>query len=888
MKHVDLDRDMDVSDKSTHPTSSGSQIHRKQCFSSSIELHKIGLCRSVIESLAEPARAVIEAIDLAQNVEGELGLEFLENIPSILDYYSSELGISGSRRVTEATTQASPMRHGVDDLSCESFYKLKKNENVEAVPVAGTVPTAPQDQASGVVGGPTAIDVSLPLDSLASSAIVKTTAEGGVSVAHSPCAYDLSGSVPWANYTTDSYMPLSVNDVRYHRVHLCSGNIDRPGSSVWKVLAPKQTSTPPVSVPRDGSCPFRNSAQLSLRDKSGEIILIEWVEQFPLLMHFHGMSGTLLRYFHNGGAASSSDSMGHGIKLDPATEFIPRVFGGSAIKLMPGDSSCPSVFESSLLRAPIVRHQPSKTDFLLVRSKSCPNAVLHPIRHLYVTGQAEPLYRVDVPVVPRLNQCLSARVLLECRRFWLKAKQLPNMDFAVRMFIGERRSLLSRYLADSVKEIQLKPSLSLSAPLSPEEACVINSMKEGVRRLAERGIERIFAISPMRIRNYVRDIEVFERSMPASSRTPRIAHLCAQLENEMRLSTWNLTNDYWDVMTGKRGAMFQFSPLGDPSGGRGEGISFRKVLKSDSSTSLSVIGGRASTTMEIDEIRSKSKKELIHELEKLNVPERVWKAMSRWQLMRQLALLLGLEDDSEERLAPWKRKALHGEKIMEAWKKQMKALNDAEPPEASHDELIKAAQAYKQYGLSDAAISGNATPIETPQDSGSGSSDDNEEHENLLESLLLDIQPTPEVEQSAKSLSKITRLEIVSAGRTKSTGNPWSQVTYVYGKKNIALYRKWKELEEESSEFPVPPQPNGWQDKVEMTLKVHRKFQRMIKQAAEAGRAIPDCKRCGACHLFGHDQSYEGCPVYVMDMNATGGAPQRKKRNIQEQSPIYD
>jgi hypothetical protein len=476
------------------------------------------------------------------------------------------------------------------------------------------------------------------------------------------------------------------------------------------------------------------------------------------------------------------------------------------------------------------------------------------------------------------------------------------MDFLIRMFIGERRSLLNRYLSDAVRDINQRPALPLAAAISPEEACVVNAMKEGIRRLAERGIERIFAISPMRIRNYVRDIEVFERSMPATSRTPRIAHLCAQLENEMRLSPWNLTNDYWDVMTGKRGAMFQFSPLGDPSGGRGEGLSYRKVLKTEAASAAAALNSisnvQKSASMEIDEIRSKSKKDLIDELQKLNVPERVWKTMSRWQLMRQLALLLGLEDDSEERLAPWKRKALHADKIMEAWKKQTKALSDPNPPDVSHDELVKAVRAYTQYGVSDLVVSGNVTPMETPAESDSG--DDNTGHkghdESMHDMLLRDIQGEDDSEQKPK----ITRLEIVATGRTKSTGNPWSQVTYVYGKKNIALYRKWKELEEEETGTSATPSPSPsagevpqayWQAKVEMTLKVHRKFQRMIKQAAEAGRVIPDCKRCGACHLFGHDQTFEGCPVYVMDMGGGAAlgdaAPSRKKRNV-EQSPVYE
>lgn len=869
-------------------------------FEVSTELIKMQLAQSTQLSI-EPLDRILESLREIEGIDGnEFTAECFQYIPRFLDYFPDDLRVRDSTDVKRSTRdRVAEDVHGLTGLSLDSLYKEKKAENVEssttvAAATGDSVPSTPAE--------------SQPVAAVA-AAVVKTTAEGGVSVAHSPCAYDLSGFMPWSNYSTEGFKPLSPMDVRYHRVHLCSPNADvKSSASAWPVYGVKQVDPP--EVPPDGSCPFRTSSQLSLRDSGGEFVLMESVEQLPVLMHSHGMSGTIMRYFRS--SLSSPDAkqishlgpVGHLVKLD--SEFLPRAYGGNSIKI---ESTC-CIFESSLLRAPIVRHNVSKTDFLLVRSrmqsKAEYNCVLRPIRHLYVVGQAEPSYRVDVPVVPRLHQVLAARVQLECRRFWLRAKQLPSMDFVNRMFIGERRSLLNRYLGDAVRDLQMKPGLAIFPTLAPEEACVIDAMKEGIRRLAERGIERIFAISPMRIRNYVRDIEVFERSMPSTSRTPRIAHLCAQLENEMRLSPWNLSNDYWDVMTGKRGAMFQFSPLGDPSGGRGEGLSFRKVLKTEAASAASVLssisGSQRTANMEIEEIRSKSKKDLIEELQKLNVPERVWKSMSRWQLMRQLALLLGLEDDSEERLAPWKRKALHADKIMEAWKKQMKAISDPRIPEVSQDEMIKALRAYEELGVRETVVSGNVSPTESPPDSDSGDDDlagmildDLKPSDAMHDMLLQDLQGGDSVEKP-----KITRLEIVSTGRTKSTGNPWSQVTYVYGKRNIALYRKWKELEEEGGINATPAQSpvsgeapqNYWQAKVEMTLKVHRKFQRMIKQAAEAGRSIPDCKRCGACHLFGHDQTFDGCPVYVMDMAGGGQSNLEtnpvKRKKINEQSPTYE
>lgn len=860
-------------------------------FKVSDEIARIRLSRSAA-SVLEPVSHVIETISRVRTVDD---LELLRHTPSLLDYFPDQL-----RPRMDSDRKTAVRDDGLADLGSDAVYRLKKVENVEAISV-DTVTPPPEPAA--VDEGPAAPTQTAP--PVTTSTVVKTTAEG-VSVAHSPAAYDLSGSMPWAYYTVDGFSPLHPSDIRYHRVHLCSPNTDK-AQSAWSVFGPKPVGD--LEIPPDGACPFKNSQQLSLRDTC-DFVLMESVEQLPLLMHFHGMSGALLRYWrqrHTGlypdaDQVEAMGPLGQLVKLE--TDFVPRLFGGNVIKL---ETAC-TIFESSLIRAPVFRHSSAPTDFLLVRARKDAKSqqalcVLRELKHVYCMGQAEPLYRIDVPVAPRLHQSLAARVMVECRRFWLKAKQHPTMDFMNRMFAGERKSLLTRYLADAIRDLQQRPSQPVTATTTPEEQCVVNGLKEGLRRLAERGIERIFAISPMRIRNYVRDIEVFERSMPLSSRTPRVAHFCVQLENEMRISPWNLTNDYWDVMTGKRAAMFQFTPLGDPSGGRGEGISYRKILRSETSSSAAVLnsvtGANAAPVLEIDEIRSKSKKQLVTELQKLNVPDRVWKSMSRWQLMRQLSLLLGIEDDAEERLVPWKRKALHAERILEAWKKQSKALADPHPPPVSVDDIAKGSEAYARFGVDGRVLSSSATPNETPDDSSDSDNDPSstkKEEDDMHAMLLKELEQAGE-DQAVSMKPKITRLEIVSTGRTKSTGNAWSQVTYVYGAKNIALYRKWKELEEDGP--PAAPAdvaapgagqvPANLAAKVEMTLKVHRRFQRMIKQAAEAGRAIPDCKRCGACHLFGHDQTFEGCPVLVRDMelNATSTSATRKRKNI-EQSPVYD
>ena len=839
------------------------------------EVMKLVLCRS-LAGLAEPVECMIEAIASAHEPGAE---ERLLYTPSILDFYPDELRIQERRGVAADH----PARENLyTDLGSDSHYTATVAANLEAEPEA---PSA---------GLPDATPVPKP-------------AAESVLVAHSPCAYDLSGCVPWANYTLNGFGPLSPTDIRFHRVHVCSPNTDR-ADTVWSVFGAKAALG--LEVPPDGSCPFRTSGQLSLRDKT-RFLLVESVEQFPLLMHFHGMSGSLLRFWRpkdsHGPDMDQLEELGTlGQLVRLSSEFLPRAFGGNTVKV---ESAC-TVLESSLVRQPLFPHHPRQTDFLLVRSKTNKGAaafhcVLRQIESLFVAGQAEPLYRVDVPVVPRLHQVLSTRVGLEARRFWLRVKSQPSMEFINHFFLGERRSLLSRYFADAIRDLQQRPTAAFVSPISPEEACVVNAMREGVRRLAERGIERIAAISPMRIRNYVRDIEVFERSMPLESPTPRIAHLAGQLENEMRVSTWNLSNDYWDVLTGKRGAMFQFSPLGDPSGGRGEGISYRKILKVEGVSAAGALGsisGARKGGPAMDDIRSKGKKELVAELQKLNVPESLWRAMSRWQLMRQLSVLLGIEDDTEERLAPYKRKALHTERIAAAWRKQGRALADPNPPK-----------------LEEAGGDSHKRDIDTESD------DDDEEGVCRLEAdLLADLKggsaailhddEQTELEEFRKNLNgeeemipesggqeapdnsvKITRLQIVATGRVKSTGNPWSRVTYVYGKRNIALYRKWKELEEEGAPQPAPDVQEspavGWHGKVEMSLKVHRRFQRILKQAAEAGQPIPDIKRCGACHLFGHDSSYEGCPMLVREMDQTVQQPvasaKTKKRPV-EQSPIYD
>merc|ERR1719215_1290814 len=127
------------------------------------------------------------------------------------------------------------------------------------------------------------------------------------------------------------------------------------------------------------------------------------MEEFPLLLSNVGMAHKAPSYFvpvlpstsYEGPPFSAFDTTP---TILNAAAPVPGLFN-QQVRLKPGQGL--AVIESSLVRAPLARHKPRGTDFLLLRGRYASAKVeewrLRPIQRICVVGQTEPLQEICGP-----------------------------------------------------------------------------------------------------------------------------------------------------------------------------------------------------------------------------------------------------------------------------------------------------------------------------------------------------------------------------------------------------------------------------------------------------------------------------------------------------------
>ncbi|KAF4743395.1 hypothetical protein FOZ62_030352, partial [Perkinsus olseni] len=724
---------------------------------------------------------------------------------------------------------------------------------------------------------------------------------------HAECAKELLGIEYWPQFTTivaKKPTPLRANEQRYHRRHLWQMGFDAYNDKWWcrtraealpAVSAESSPSNSALNTPTSQAAPmqpkracrYNTPKEVSLRDESA-FVLLEGVEQYPILMHQVGMSANFNTYLPARsrvmGPPPSSDTLGR-VRYAADDGFIPGVYGGNVVRFDPlaGINSC-TLIESVLLRAPLFEHHTSATDFIFIR---CQEAVatnkgggrghsvsvkrsrkqqdnstkyiniIRPLQRLVTMGQAEPLVKVDPPLPAKINPLMRSRIVLETRKSFRHHRRPLRPDDVVRMFgHANKRTTLERFIAAANHELQVRPGqpmpqLDPSAEMSPVESCKMDSMLDGVRRLCERGVTKL--VTSDRIRQAVREIETHESSMSSRSKDERVRYDAMQVEAELKTTPWSLSNDYWEVVEGgKRGAFFEFSHLGDPSGGRGEGVSYVRQQRSvDAALGAGGVASGQRLSQKLGDLRAKSAKELKQEMRKLGTPEAQLTGLGRWELVRQLSVLLRGVEDADVALAaaasnelPAKRKQIHSERLATAWRKQYKALSSEERDFSdvdSDDEESNEAAVPK--------AGDEKTPIDSLED-------------DLLADLM-DSSPKQEQVAADSSEEMVPRLKIVTTGREKVTGAPWTRVQYVYGRHNIDIYKRWKMIDNVDSaalkEVISLNDSSGGGSNLDKSLKIHQ----LLRESIEQGKLAPkEVTRCSRCHFYGHEaQDVDRCPV---------------------------
>ncbi|KAM0241741.1 hypothetical protein ACHAPO_001434 [Fusarium lateritium] len=399
---------------------------------------------------------------------------------------------------------------------------------------------------------------------------------GNISVEHSMPAIKLS----WPYYK----VKLGGTTDEYHRPRFrykkFAGHIikfDKPAHQKRKMMKGKAHEV------------FLKSKDLSINDNS-TAVLYEYCEQRPRVLSSFGMGNRLINYYRR--------------KDTSEDEQLPKQDLGEYRMLLPEDRSPFSLFgtvdpgetvptlHNEMYRAPVFKHNPRGSDFLVVRSTTGEQGsrwFLHKIDHLYVVGQQFPSVEVPGPHSRKVTNASKNRMKMLAFRM-IRHSDTDNCQL----------SDITKHIADStdtqnrqkLKEFlqydresgekgmwRLKPGeilpdeSAIRSMIKPEEVCLLDAMQLGIKELEDAGYDPRNASLEEDVQN--NDAEGEEEDVDdEGSKITKGAKKQQEKQEETladKMAPWKTTKAFIDACAQK--AMLQLHGEGDPTG-HGLGFSF--------------------------------------------------------------------------------------------------------------------------------------------------------------------------------------------------------------------------------------------------------------------------------------------------------------------------
>lgn len=311
------------------------------------------------------------------------------------------------------------------------------------------------------------------------------------------------------------------------------------------------------------------TTDLSLGD-SAQYFLMEYAEQFPMTLSNYGMGSKMINYYR---------------KASPEDTSRPKLPVGETHVLSVQDKSpfwnfgfveagkiVPTLY-NKMIRAPVFKHTPRDTDFLMVRSTgggvtgAGQKYFLRNIPHVFTVGQTYPVTDVPGPHSRKVTTASKNRLKMIVYRV-LNASPYHRINvkdiaehFPDQIDTQNRQRLKEFMEYQRTGEDQgywkVKPTDTLPGEdgirtmITPEDITLLEAMQVGVQNLEDAGYGRTDDIDSDHGDGEESGQSLEEQSAP-----------------------WNLTRNFINATQGK--AMLQLHGEGDPSG-RGEGFSFLKT-----------------------------------------------------------------------------------------------------------------------------------------------------------------------------------------------------------------------------------------------------------------------------------------------------------------------
>lgn len=411
---------------------------------------------------------------------------------------------------------------------------------------------------------------------------------GNLSVEHSMPALKLQ----WPYYRVE----LSTKDARsFHRPSLKFGKFigqnvtfSRPGlrkRKTFKSMAPQDV--------------FAESKDLSLMDHYSSATLLEYSEEHPTVLSNFGMGNRIINYYRrkthdDPERPQPEDKVGDTTVLLPEDRSPFSNFG----MVDPGETV--RTLHNAMYRAPIFKHQPKNTDFLVVRSTTGVGGSTWHIRNidnLFAVGQQFPSMEVPGPHSRKVTNASKNRMKMIAYRkirhsqyHHLKIQEITE-HIRGSTDMQNRQKLKEFITYDKTEKVWkmnegavIPDEASIRSMVKPEEVCVIDAMQVGARHLEDAG----YAVDE--------DDEDAPEIKAETSGKKKDGEKATTLEQE--LAPWKTSKAFLDASADK--AMLQLHGEGDPSG---HGLAFSFIKTSMKGGYLNTLRGptaSSATAMEAE------------------------------------------------------------------------------------------------------------------------------------------------------------------------------------------------------------------------------------------------------------------------------------------------
>jgi transcription initiation factor TFIID subunit 1 len=309
---------------------------------------------------------------------------------------------------------------------------------------------------------------------------------------------------------------------------------------------------------------FQTSSDLTMNDNSNAI-LFEYCEEIPIVLSNFGMGQKIINYYRRSkgtDARPEKRELGEPYILMPEDRspfaMVGQVHAGETVPTL----------HNQMFRAPIYKHSPRSTDFILGRSstgKSGSTWYLRNIDHLYVVGQILPSMEVPGPHSRRVTNIAKNRLKMVSYRLLHRSDNVTLTDITRHVADSnesQNRQKLKEFLVFRKEQRnwvlpegeELMPESEIRGLVHPEEVCLLDAMQVGAHELENGGYE-------------VNDAIFKDDDLMEGDELPPDA-----LANKM--APWRLTKAFIDASHGK--AMIAVHGPGDPTG-KGLGVSYLRT-----------------------------------------------------------------------------------------------------------------------------------------------------------------------------------------------------------------------------------------------------------------------------------------------------------------------